>query len=327
MRRSRSIVLSAMLVSLVLPVASAPVLAGDPAAAARDRTIAYWTAERIANARPRDFARTPGGQFVPAAGKPPGGGGGKSVIGASWTKGGQVLVTTGKVLFTLDSGDWICTGTVVTDGIEGRSMVISAAHCAWDGADGGFARNWTFIPEFDTTPTYTCGQAKWGCWTASALVVNKGYTSAGGFNTQAVQYDWSFAVITEPGNKYGSLDGTVGSFAVNTTTMGVGDRVFDFGYPAAGKYHGSDLVYCADQVFNDVYTANKTFGIDCDMTGGSSGGPWLNPFTESTGVGTVRAVTSYGYSGVKRLYASKFNLNTANTFGAAKSATDDTIVD
>ena len=77
--------------------------------------------------------------------------------------------------------------------------------------------------------------------------------------------------------------------------MATGSTVFDFGYPAAGKYHGSDLTYCADQVFTDPLVANRTFGIDCDMTGGSSGGPWLFPFTESTGVGTIRAVNSYGY--------------------------------
>ncbi len=215
---------------------------------------------------------------------------------------------------------------LLTDGTAGRSIVVSAAHCAWDGADGGFARNWMFIPEFDTTPTYTCSQAKLGCWTASALVVNRGFTSAGGFNDQAVQYDWSFAVVTAPGTKGTTLDVAAGSFDLDTTTMATGSRVFDFGYPAAGKYHGSDLIYCADQVVTDPLMANRTFGIDCDMTGGSSGGPWLFPFTESTGVGTIRAVNSYGYDRIKKEYASKFNGNTANTFGAAKSATSNTIV-
>jgi hypothetical protein len=330
MRRSRAAILSALFVGLALPIAAAPALARDPAAAAHDRTLAYWTPQRIANAKPRDFVKAPAGRLVqdPKAKPQKPGGGGSSVIGASWTKQGQVLVTTGKVVFTMNSGNYICTGTVVSDGnaSDSRSIVISAAHCAWDGTDGGFARNWMFIPEFDSTPTYTCSATKWGCWTAAALVVNRGFTSAGGFNDQAVQYDWSFAVITTPGSKGGVLDAKVGSFALDTTAPNVGDKVYTFGYPAAGRYHGSDLVYCADQLFNDSLTANKTFGIDCNMTGGSSGGPWLLPFTESSGVGTIRAVTSYGYSGQTRLYASKFNANTANTFGAAKSATGNTIV-
>src|SRR5262245_14994140 len=147
MRRSRAAhaaFLGALLSGLLLPIAAAPVLARDPAATQHDRTIAYWTPERIANAKPRDFVKSAPGQLAqnPRA-KPqrPGGGGTTSVIGASWTKGGQVLTTSGKVLFTMNSGDYICTGTVVTDGTTGRSIVVSAAHCAWDGTDGGFARN------------------------------------------------------------------------------------------------------------------------------------------------------------------------------------------
>jgi hypothetical protein len=158
--------------------------------------------------------------------------------------------------------------------------------------------------------------------------VNRGFTSAGGFNDQAVQYDWSFAVITAAGTKGTVLDSTpgIGTFNVDTTTMNVGSKVYDFGYPAAGRYHGSDLIYCADQIFTDPNTANATFGIDCNMTGGSSGGPWLFPFSETTGVGTIRGVNSYGYSGVTKEYASKFNGNTATTFNAAKIATANTIV-
>ena len=167
MRRSRAALLSVLLVSIALPMAVVPVLARDPAAAQHDRTVAYWTKERIANAAPRDFVKTPGGQFVAARGKPPGGGtppGGStgSVLGASWAKGGQVLRTTGKVLFTLNSGNYICTGTVVTDGTAGRSIVVSAAHCAWDGADGGFARNWMFIPEFDADARRTPARRRSG---------------------------------------------------------------------------------------------------------------------------------------------------------------------
>ena len=326
MRRSRALILGSVLASLALPLAAAPALAREPVATAHQQTVAYWTSERIANARPRDFVKTPSGAFQPRKGKPPAGGTG-SVIGASWTKGGQVVVTTGKVVFTLNSGDYICTGTLVNDGARGgRSIVVSAAHCAWDGKDGGFARNWMFIPEFDTKPTYSCSQTQWGCFTASALVVNRGFTSAGGFNDQAVQYDWSFAVVTAAGTKGGLLDTVIAPFDLDTTTMATTTKVYDFGYPAAGKYHGSDLIYCADQIFTDPGTANKTFGIDCDMTGGSSGGPWLAPFSETTGVGTVRAVNSYGYSGLKQEFASKFNAATQATFTTAKTATSNTIV-
>ena len=324
MRRSRLLVLSATLVALVLPIAAAPTLARDPAAAAHDRTLAYWTPSRIANAKPRDFVKTPSGQFQPKKGKPGGGGtSGTNVIGASWNVGGLVKEVTGKVVFTLDSGNYICSGTVVTDGTSGRSIVISAGHCAYDWKTaGGFARNWMFIPDFDQSPTYNCANTAYGCWTASALVVSSGFANAGSFSDTAVQYDWSFAVLTDVGNGGRSLDGTVGSMPLQASSMATGTQVYDFGYPAAGRYHGSDLIYCADQVFTDPGVSNKTYGIDCNMTGGSSGGPWFSGFAASTGdSGTIRAVNSYGYSGVTKEYASMFNTNTANAFAAAKAAT------
>ena len=62
------------------------------------------------------------------------------------------------------------------------------------------------------------------------------------------------------------------------TAPAVGSQTFNFGYPAAGKYHGYDLTYCSDQIFDDPLNSNLTFGVDCDMTGGSSGGPWFDNY-------------------------------------------------
>ena len=85
----------------------------------------------------------------------------------------------------MNSGDYICSGTVVTDNRNNYSIVLTAGHCAYDASDGGFARNWMFIPEFDSAPSYTCSAAKYGCWTAGALVIDSGFATSGSFNTQA----------------------------------------------------------------------------------------------------------------------------------------------
>ena len=56
-----------------------------------------------------------------------------AVKGASWTNGGPILAMTGKVVFTMGGGDWICSGSVVNDGGRaGYSMVLTAGHCAID---------------------------------------------------------------------------------------------------------------------------------------------------------------------------------------------------
>ena len=328
--RSRAAVAAAILTILaLLPVAAAPVLARDHAAADQARVLSYWTRERIANAKPRDFVRNADGSFSRAKPTPQGkpGGSGNNVLGASWTGGGAVLKLSGKVLFTMNSGDYICSGTLITDGANDRSIVVTAGHCSYDAADGGFARNWTFYPEFDTNATYTCSQSRWGCWVATALAVHNGFAQSGGFNTQATTYDWSFAVLKNGGFANNLAETALnGTMPKTFTAPAVGSQTFNFGYPAAGKYHGYDLTYCSDQIFNDSLNQNLTFGVDCDMTGGSSGGPWLGGFNTSTGAGTVDSVNSYGYGGQKKEYGPKFNANTSATFNAALSASGNTLV-
>jgi V8-like Glu-specific endopeptidase len=259
--------------------------------------------------------------------KPPPSTPGNNVIGASWTYGGLVLHTTGKVLFTLNSGNYICSGTVVNDARATYSTVLTAGHCGYDKNDGGFARNWMFIPEFDTNPTYTCSQSTYGCWTAAALVIHNGFFTAGSFNTQATTHDWTFAVVGS-GGKSGTaqLDNTVGSFALSTTNLSTGGQVFAFGYPAAGQYHGSDLTYCSDQVFSDTLNSSLTWGIDCNMTGGSSGGPWLTSFDKTTAVGTISSLNSYGYSGIVGMFGPKFNAETQTTLTLALNTTSGNVV-
>lgn len=321
MRRARPVTAVVLLAAVLLPGAAAPVLAQDQGNSAQAQTIAYWTPQRMANAIPRDFTLTAGGQFVPAQGKP-GGGDPNTVTGASWNGGGQIVKTSGKVYFTMAGVDYICSGAVINDGRSDYSIVLTAGHCSYDETNHAFATNWMFYPAFDVNQTYVCASSAYGCWTASALVVDSGFATAGGFNTQATVHDWSFAVVPAGGNDDSQLDVTAGSFGYNFSAPAVGTQIFDFGYPAAGKYHGYDLTYCSDQVFYDAYNGNNTLGIDCNMTGGSSGGPWLTNFDSTTGVGTLNSVNSYGYTSIKnKEYGPKFNGNTATTYNAATNAT------
>jgi hypothetical protein len=332
MSRRRSIGLSAAaltsvaaLVLAVTPAVAAGPSSADAARARHDATIRHWTPERMRAAVPRDRAAHPSKR--PGGGGGGGGGGGSTVTGASWTKGGAVLQATGKVYFEMGGGAWVCSGTVVQDGTSGRSIVATAGHCAIDETTGEFATNWEFIPDFDAAPTFSCGSTKFGCWVADALVVDRGFASAGGFNTQATVNDWAFAVVSG-GGKSGTaqLDATVAPLPISFAGLSSGATVASFGYPAAGKYHGNDLSYCLGNVFRDSLNSNLTWGLACDMTGGSSGGPWLTGFNASTGVGTLSSVNSYGYSGLKNLYGPQFNSATQQTFNAAKTATGDLVV-
>jgi hypothetical protein len=324
MHRSKAAAAAALFTVLVLlPLAAAPVAAGDPSATAKaehQRIINYWTAERIANAKPRDFVRTDAGKFVPKA--KPGGG-----TGASWTGGGPVVQRTGKVLFTMDGGNWVCSASALTDSRGTHSLVLTAGHCAYDEVNKAFATNWTYVPSYDTSPTFTCGQTTYGCWTATAasgggLVVHSGYASAGGFNTQATIHDFAIAMVAAGTN--GTQLDALGTYGIGYPAISTGGTVHAFGYPAAGRYKGKDLTYCTGPTFDDQYNDDLTWGIACNMTGGSSGGPWLAGFTNAAG--TATSLNSYGYSGLSNMYGPKFNAKTQAVYNRANSSTGNFIV-
>ena len=135
----------------------------------------------------------------------------------------------------MNSGDYICSGTLIADPTNNdRSIVVTAGHCSYDAADGGFARNWTFYPEFDTNATYTCSQSKWGCWVASALAVHNGFAQAGGFNTQATTYDWSFGVIKNGGFANNLAETALGS-TMAEDVLGPGRRLADVQLRLSGR--------------------------------------------------------------------------------------------
>lgn len=67
--------------------------------------------------------------------------------------------------------------------------------------------------------------------------------------------------------------------------------MYAFGYPAASPYDGSKLIYCSGGTFSALLS--NGIGMTCNMTGGSSGGPWFKSFVEGTGVGVQNSVNSY----------------------------------
>ena len=141
-----------------------------------------------------------------------------------------------------------------------------------------------FIPDYESAPTrYRATTTTYGCWTATALVVHKGWVDEEALTSEATQHDFAFAVVG-PGGKSGVTPSwtSVGSFPIRFDAVPKGTTVYAFGYPAAGKYDGTKLTYCAGPVGFDAWNGNATYKLACDMTGGSSGGPWFVDFDEGT---------------------------------------------
>lgn len=275
-------------------------------AAQHQRILDYWTAERRANAKPRDIVLPLGTKPRPAAkpaskGKPGGGGStGPSAnsTGATWNFGGDVSMTAGKVFFTLGGSNYVCSGNLVTSGLPAGSYVVSTAgHCTHEG-DGsgaaGYATNFAFYPGWtgstSTAPKYTA--------TAGNLHATANWQARGAAH-QAYPDDAAFVRVTGP-----APAAPPQAVSFSGTTSGL---MYAFGYPAAQKYKGNTLTYCSGQVAHRYYDGDDTISMPCNMTGGSSGGPWFMGFNSSTGVGIQTSVNSYGYGGITRMWGPVFD--------------------
>jgi V8-like Glu-specific endopeptidase len=266
----------------------------------------YWTPKRMRNAQPLDVtAPAPQGAAVERGkpttvkGKP--GGSSDGYLGGPWTGGGSVVRTTGKVFFTLGGANYVCSGSAVTSANE--STVTTAGHCLNEGP-GAYASSFSFVPAYDN------GAAPYGEWVATELFTTTQWANQGDFN-----YDVGMAKVAPLGGA--TLTDTVGSQGI-AFNQPRGQFVHAFGYPAASPYDGQSLTYCSGTTTDDTRGTND-LRLACNMTGGSSGGPWFQGF--SNGTGTQISVNSFGYRGEKNaMYGPYFGSVIQSLYSAASSS-------
>ncbi len=301
------------------PVGVVPVVAAEVA-----RPTGYWTGDRIRAATPREIVleeplgtRSPGGRGpdpVPEAA--PG-----DVGGAPWTGGGAILQRSGLILFTLNGTDYSCSGSIVSDaGDPDYSLVMTAAHCAYDETTDEFASAWTFIPAWDLTPDASgCSQTTYGCWEALTLVVHAGWADEEGLTVAAVQHDYAIAVVGPELDSAAQLD-ALGAYPLRIDGVSEGHRLHAFGYPAASPYQGDDLIHCLASI--GVQPVAGSWGLACDMTSGASGGPWLYGASDpASTAGEVASVSSYRILNDPNLYGPVLDGATRKVYEVAKAAT------
>ena len=335
----------AAFVVLVVAAGSSAATPQNAGKHARDAVLAYWTPERVAQAVPRDVSPDRKPSFKPremAKPQQPGGGGsggGSTVTGTAWTGGGKVKATTGKVLFTMDGEDYVCSGSVAQDSNTSTSLILTAGHCVYDESGSGFATNWVFVPDYETggaivtnpdgSHSFTCNTTPHGCWTASALVTTTAWANGGG-SLAAFNNDYAFAVVGEGGKSGQSLqlDTTVGANQVAFNEAHP-TQVSSFGYPAGSPYNGQKLIYCSGMDIEDTWGGTTDFGLNCNMTGGSSGGPWFVNFASGGNQGSLTSVNSFKYTAgkfTKYMFGPYLGGYAQKTYNAAKGASGNTTV-
>ena len=267
--------------------------------AAKQRVQSYWTAERMRAAKPADVAWTFASTASPARGTTT-----KVADTAARKPGPQqpaataaITSTTGKVFFTLSGGNYVCSGSATSS--SNRSVVTTAGHCVNEGP-GAFATNWAFVP------AYNNGSRPYGTWTARNLVTTSAWANQGDIN-----YDGGFAVMNTLNGQ--TLTDVVGGQGI-TFNQARGLYYSAYGYPAAPPFNGETLKSCAGTAQNDIYGGTQSQSIPCNMTGGSSGGPWF------TG-GLLNSVNSFGYSGVpNRMFGPYFGSAIQSAYNAASTS-------
>jgi V8-like Glu-specific endopeptidase len=236
--------------------------------------------------------------------------------------------TIGKLFFTLAGVNYVCSASSVTSGSGGnQSLVWTAGHCVHEGGPGGtFATNVLFVP------AYRDGAQPFGSWTAHML-----FTSAGWANNSNLRVDFGVIVVNRRSSDGATLGSVVGTLGIAT---GVTDHqhYHVFGYPAARQtvwpgtaFNGNRMWGCqssaARRVTEEPGSGPAPVAVGCDMTGGSSGGPWIMGLNDGYSMGWhvnggfLNGNVSYRYSNEPRaLNGPYFGSEAFDLWNAARTA-------
>jgi hypothetical protein len=291
-------VIALSLAALTLLLASLGVAASPSAGSARTALEAravvvrqYWTAERMREAKPLTALPGPLGTEVRAApkrrrhqhkvkAKPL----------AHYSKGANRAH--GKVFFHLTDGDYVCSGTSLRSG--SRSVVWTAGHCVFDErALGGYATRWEFVPAYHRAGGHD--KAPFGEWPAEALATTRQWQGGiGGLDGGDRAFDFGIATVAQaPGGA--TLQSTVGGRKIAFHDKPRHSKTLRaIGYPAARPFTGTEELSCTSKIRGRDRRIGPPdpIAISCNMTGGASGGGWIDK------QGRLVSVTSYGYTGL-----------------------------
>jgi V8-like Glu-specific endopeptidase len=172
------------------------------------------------------------------------------------------ISTVGKIFFSDSSGrNYVCSGTAIAS--TNHNTVDTAGHCLY--GHGSWMQNVLFCPLYEN------GKGPYDCWVARVLEVPTDWINAG-FND--LHHDFGMAIV-DP-NSEGNLTDVVGGagWAYNQT---INQTFSAYGYPAGHPFDGQTRQSCenASGTFWSKFAGGTVVSIPCNMTGGSSGGPWF----------------------------------------------------
>ncbi|WP_326825459.1 trypsin-like serine peptidase [Streptosporangium sp. NBC_01756] len=216
---------------------------------------------------------------------------------------GNSPITVGKVFFSIGGKDYWCSASAVAS--KSRSLVATAGHCAYDAKLGRHADHWIFIPGYDR------GNTPYGIYVGHSLNLHEDFVGRGDYD-----YDYAFVNVHDgfkwkPGKTAGSYEmESMGSLEDNVggqglvVNRGINQSTLAFGYPAAPQidgsrpYDGQKLRSCVGRTKRrtaPTYLVQLGIALNCQFTGGASGGPWLVNYNPGNGLGYLNGVNSFAW--------------------------------
>jgi hypothetical protein len=246
--------------------------------------------------------------FTVGEATPPPAGDSDVVVDELWTGGGTVQTAAGRIYFEMPTtrtqrkwAGYVCSGTVVEDTRSGQSVILTAAHCVYDDVNKAFARNVLFIPDQGASGTATdtnCANDRLGCWAPSFGVVDTDWTTR--TFPDNIPWDYAYYVVLD-GSRQGaglpgdSLEAVAGTLTADFEAPEVDVTGSDVDRTTALGYSYSDdpsFMHCAEDMTTEG--TDNWWLPHCGLSGGASGGPWVQPLVD--GAGPVVSVNSWGYT-------------------------------
>lgn len=174
----------------------------------------------------------------------------------------------GAVFEKSDPGEHFCTASVVQS--QGRNMVITAAHCAYDSDADAPVDDLVFAPD------YRDGDGPTGRWKVKKVIVDDRWATS-----QDEDLDVAFLLLDKKDGKQIQDD-------LGGNTLGI-DRGFDNEVKITGYPSSRDTpISCRNRTTKFSGTQLR---IRCtDFEGGTSGSPWLADYDPKSQTGTVIGV-------------------------------------
>ncbi|WP_129841275.1 trypsin-like peptidase domain-containing protein [Streptomyces sp. RFCAC02] len=200
--------------------------------------------------------------------------------------------TVGKLLWDAGGGRLgMCSGAVV-DAPNG-SVVVTAAHCVRTQDNPEPPDEVWFVPGYD----HGKDRYREDGWRVASFHTPEGWDTARD-TTEILHHDYAFLTLAEKDGV--TVQEAHGANRLEFEPVPEDRDVAVLGYPALAPYDGESLHWCGgptEVLAEGEADPANTGGLllrDCDLTAGTSGGPWLQDFDAAAGGGTVVAVMSVG---------------------------------